>query len=400
MGLIPRQSLEGVIPPGVSPPGVSYSGFIGGVWAGVVVSGVILACRLVARFRGPGRIYWDDVLAISAFILVLITGAVWQWGASGMYYALNVQAGIEPFDETRFFPQMRRWLHASLIAELFFYTALLFIKLSFLLFFMRLGQGINFFRWVWWPVFFVTLASYFASMGDVDYKCLVGPLDTILQKCNTASSIHFVVTTLQVNCAFDILTDFLIMLLPAILLWRTQIQRTKKFAILGLFSLSVITMVIAIVRVATIGVTRRPDGNLDSTYLWLWTSIEPAVAIVVSCLSAFPQLFTQSSRNQKPAFTPSESRLRMMSRIRVGKNRTKNTWAELGSVTQHTTAFDHSRAETDVEATSQRSQNSQQLVLVPHTHRPVVYAYRGPSQGQSFGSEGQITHEVEFSVTK
>ncbi|KAI1451241.1 hypothetical protein F4805DRAFT_452121 [Annulohypoxylon moriforme] len=317
-----------------------------------------------------------------------------------MYYVLNVQAGIESFDEARFFLQMRRWLHASLIAELFFYTGLLFIKLSFLLFFRRLGQGINFFRRVWWPVLFVTLASYFSSVGDVDYKCLVGPLETILQECNTASSIHFVIITLQVNCAFDILSDFLIMLLPATLLWRTKIRRTKKFAILGLFSLSIVTMVIAIVRVATIGVTRRPDGNLDNTYLWLWSSIEPAVAIVVSCLSAFPQLFTQSSRSQKPAFTPSESRLRMMSRIRSRKNRTKDTLAELGSVTQHTAAFDHSRVETDVEATSQRSQDSQQPVLVPHTHRPVVHAYRGPFQEQSVGSESQITHQIEFSVTK
>lgn len=67
------------------------------------------------------------------------------------------------------------------------------------------------------------------------------------------------------------------MLLPTILLWKTQIRRAKKFAILGLFSLSIVTMVIAIVRVASIGLTRRPDGNIDSSYLWLWSMIEPCV---------------------------------------------------------------------------------------------------------------------------
>ena len=183
----------------------------GGVWAGVAVSGLVLVCRLVARSRGPRRLFWDDAFAISAFILVLVTGAVWQWAARSMYYALNVQAGIEPFDEDHFFPNMKRWLLASLIAELFFYTSLVLIKLAFLFFFKRLGHNVNFFKWVWWPVLVITLGSYIGSVGNVDYKCLVGPLDTILQECNTSSSIRFVITTLKANCAFDVLTDFLSM---------------------------------------------------------------------------------------------------------------------------------------------------------------------------------------------
>lgn len=70
-----------------------------------------------------------------------------------------------------------------------------------------------------------------------------------------------------------------VMLLPMLLLWNTKIRRAKKLAILGLFSLSIITIIISIVRVASIALTLRPDGNLDSTYLWLWSSIEPCVGM-------------------------------------------------------------------------------------------------------------------------
>ena len=126
-----------------------------------------------------------------------------------MYLALNMQAGVELYDEKQFFPHMRRWLLASLIASLFFYTSLFSIKLAFLLFFRRLGASIQYFEKIWWPVLLITIGSYIGSVGNVNYNCLVGPLEDILQQCNTESSMSFVIKTLEANCALDILTDFL-----------------------------------------------------------------------------------------------------------------------------------------------------------------------------------------------
>lgn len=146
-----------------------------------------------------------------AFVLVLTTAAVWQWGAKDMYYVLKVQAGIEPYDAEQFAPRMRQWLTASLVAELFFYTSLVSIKLAFLFFFRRLGASIHKFRWIWWPVLVITMCCYFATIGNVDYKCLAGPIESVLQTCNTASRISSTVAVLKANCALDIFTDFLSM---------------------------------------------------------------------------------------------------------------------------------------------------------------------------------------------
>ncbi|KAK8037682.1 hypothetical protein PG991_001028 [Apiospora marii] len=393
MNVVPRQSLEGV-----TPPGVPYAGFIACAWTGTAVSGFVLACRLFARFKGPRRLYWDDAFAAFAFTLVLITAAVWQWGAGKIYHVLNVQAGVETYDPENFLPWMRQWLLASLIAELFFYTSLVSIKLAFLFFFRRLGASIQYFRWIWWPVLGITLGSYFGAVGNVHYKCLVGPIETVLQECNTAPSVSFIIKTLKANCALDVLTDFMSMYPQDTFrksFYDSMIRWAKKFAILGLFSLSIITMVIAIVRVADIGSTRRPDGNIDNSYLWLWSFIEPCVAIVVSCLSAFPQLF-KPSVTKKPVFTPSESFLRRMSRIRAKRNRPQGRdMADLGSMSQ-STVLDNSRI--GPEHITRRSQDSRQPVLVPNGHDPVVYACKGtPRIGSQ--DEDQITHQIEVTVT-
>ncbi|KAI2631478.1 hypothetical protein GGS26DRAFT_591351 [Hypomontagnella submonticulosa] len=317
-----------------------------------------------------------------------------------MYYVINVESGIEAF-KPDFFERVERWLLVSLIVELCFYTSLISIKLSFLFFFWRLCSVINYFKYIWWAVLFCSLASYLGSVGDVNYKCLVGPVDTILGECNAPELIDWTNMTLKVNCAFDVFTDFLIMLLPAILLWNVRIRWSKKLALLALFSLSIITMVIAIVRTATIVLNRRPDGNDDVSYLWLWSAIEPPVAIIVSCLSAFPQLFTQSSRKQRPAFTPSDTYLKMISRIRRRKRHPGegDTWVNLTTVSQ-SQDFDCSRVAPDLEASSQRTEDSGQPVLVPNMSRPIVHAYKGEFQGQIAGLENGITKQFEFGVTK
>lgn len=180
------------------------------IWAGVAISGLVLVCRLYSRFRGPRRLFWDDAFAILAFILVLVTGALWQWAARDMYYVINVESGIEAF-KPDFFERVERWLLVSLIVELCFYTSLISIKLSFLFFFWRLCSVINYFKYIWWAVLFCSLASYLGSVGDVNYKCLVGPVDTILGECNAPELIDWTNMTLKVNCAFDVFTDFLSM---------------------------------------------------------------------------------------------------------------------------------------------------------------------------------------------
>lgn len=64
------------------------------------------------------------------------------------------------------------------------------------------------------------------------------------------------------------------MAIPISLLWKVQITFRQKVALAGIFSLAVITMSFAIIRVTVIStLTEQPDVS----ELYMWSSIEQTV---------------------------------------------------------------------------------------------------------------------------
>lgn len=110
-----------------------------------------------------------------------------------------------------FITRTERYYIGQLIVLISFYTSLYAVKLSFLLFFNRLGQNVHRQKYIWWPVLLFTLATYFVCIGDIQYKCIVRPFAEIVTSCSTADNIEFTLITLKLNCAMDVLTDFLSM---------------------------------------------------------------------------------------------------------------------------------------------------------------------------------------------
>ncbi|KAI9154655.1 Cytochrome P462 monooxygenase [Paramyrothecium foliicola] len=352
--------------PNVKPLIIPYDTFLGVIWAGAAVSGALLTCRLVSRFLGPRRIFLDDAFIFFAFLPVVVSAALWQWGAKDLYYFFDVQAG-KALPQLDFLDRMKRWLLVAMITKFSFFTSLALVKFSILFFFRRLGQGVDYFRYVWWPVFVFTLLTYLAGVGSIEYYCLVNKTSYIMEHCSKPKHNRTATIVLKVNGGLDIVSDFLIMLLPVILLWNIRIQWMKKTAILGLFALTILTVVIAIVRMVNVDGSIRADGTYDYSHIGLWSATEPVVAICVACLSAFPQLFTQSSRNKKDSFSPSETYLRMVSRMRASKrSREDQNAIDLSGVTQ-TGDFDRFCTLNDNENTSLNSGDSGKLVLVPQS---------------------------------
>ena len=95
----------------------------------------------------------------------LANAALWQKTANKLYAVIavdNVQRSLPP-------------LHSILTSYLLYYTALWSIKLSFLLFFRKLGIDIRRQRIFWYCVLGYTVASYIICLGTIDYKCFVEP---------------------------------------------------------------------------------------------------------------------------------------------------------------------------------------------------------------------------------
>lgn len=179
------------------------------MWTGTCLSLIFLVLRLVSRFRaGSRQLFLDDWFAIFASILVLITAALWQWTAADMYYVLDISAGLSVPDAD-FYTKLILFARIQFVVEFFFYTTLIAVKLSFLLFFRRLGQRVQGQQYIWWPVLFFSLVSYIVSLGDIQYACELGPAETLVTYCNSASATNFTTATLKANCALDVFSDFL-----------------------------------------------------------------------------------------------------------------------------------------------------------------------------------------------
>ena len=121
---------------------------------------------------------------------------------------MDVSAGLA-LPGADFGPIAESYWKATLGVIILYYSALWAVKVSFLLLFKRLGTNVQKQNWLWWPVFLFTLATYFACIGDIYYPCLTRPMAYVIANCATPAAGNFNQVTLKVNCAWDVLTDFL-----------------------------------------------------------------------------------------------------------------------------------------------------------------------------------------------
>jgi hypothetical protein len=261
------------------------------MWTFTGIATIGLAFRLYIRYISFRKLLIDDYIASFAWLLLLAMTCIWQMTMDGMYHVARAAAGLEM--PTADFPQIsERFLRGSNVALVMFYVGLWSIKFSFLVFFKRLGAHIPSYRIFWWIVTFITAASLISCLGTIQYHCLSDPFTKIYMNCSSNAAIEWQKVTIRVNCALDLITDALskyhifvsvlintdrgtVMSMPISLLWSVRVSLGRKFLLAGLFSLVLVTMVIAIIRVTVVG-KGYVGGNKQAeiTWLYFWTFIE------------------------------------------------------------------------------------------------------------------------------
>ncbi|OAL45509.1 hypothetical protein IQ07DRAFT_211093 [Pyrenochaeta sp. DS3sAY3a] len=288
------------------PARFGQSTFLITIWSGVALSFCFLCIRLVARVRVFKRLFWDDGFVILAWVMSLLTAADWQFIAGHMYQFQSYTSGRLWPPPASLLKDTEKYYKGSMVVIAFFFASLWSVKLSFLIFFRRLGGNIRSLNIYWWVVFVFTALSFAGCFADTQYWCLVAPLPKIMARCSGDHDIWWSLFNLKLNTALDVVTDCLILSIPFVILWHVRIPLTKKLALASLFSLVLITILFAILRVALI---TNNSKQPETSWMYLWTSVEQNMAIIVACLGTFRTLFVQD----KPYVGPSYS-LRQISR--------------------------------------------------------------------------------------
>ncbi|KAF2688540.1 hypothetical protein K458DRAFT_384721 [Lentithecium fluviatile CBS 122367] len=287
------------------PARASAAVFLGAIWGGSALSIVLLGFRLYARFHSFRRLFWDDALVSFAVLLSLLSAIIWQLIYRYMYRHSEMVTGALSLPVAQANAEIKKYYDGSMAVIAFFYTSLWAVKFAFLIFFKRLGAELTFMRVQWWIIFGFTLLTYCVNFVTLKWDCIAPSLATIEAHCATPHASYRNLLSLKFNCAIDVVTDFLIMLFPMVILWNVRIPLHKKLALAGLFSLVIITIIFAILRITLVS---SLTTMYDTSWLYMWSSVEQNIAIIVACLGSFRTLFTSTQRQHRPPLFESLSR--------------------------------------------------------------------------------------------
>ncbi|KAK2882479.1 hypothetical protein FQN49_000309 [Arthroderma sp. PD_2] len=190
------------------------------------------------------------------------------------------------------------------VSTYIFYAMLWCIKISLLLFFRQFMRALpEQLRW-WNMALLYTILTFIFGFVVTLLSC-GGPrkLQQISPKyCQSHSDSITRNLSLFGWFAADITTDLLIMILPLRLVVGMRISRAQKIRAGALFSVGMLCMITAVIRLVQIG-SKTGITNPNVQWLALWGTVEATTAIIVGCLPTYRLLFKASPGNTRANYS-------------------------------------------------------------------------------------------------
>jgi hypothetical protein len=190
-----------------------------------------------------------------------------------------------------------------------FYTSLWAVKLSLLLFFRRLGNQIRSHEIWWWCVTFFTVSGWLICIADLAWPCSVRSIEWITGKLfapqgcriwltlsiselwnrvRNQISVYNVLRQLRFGCIVGLLeyvdthplyVTFLadlqaVISIPVLILWNTRVPLRKRIVLSGIFSATIVVMVLSVIRGTVVKTERQ---NAEMAWLIFWSYIENGI---------------------------------------------------------------------------------------------------------------------------
>ncbi|KAF5265309.1 hypothetical protein FOXYS1_3882 [Fusarium oxysporum] len=267
---------------------VNRQGLIIIVWICFTIATLFVSLRLFVRWYQNRRFLADDYWITWAWLCTLTMAILQTEQMDPLWYMTYLQAGRIAYDpkELEFQrSQITRWQFP--IIKLF-WIILWSVKASFLALFYRLVQPFPVIRRCWYGV-----SVFAASALIVCIICSVltcsppsnyfhGSCDSPREQWRQSFNVIFSTTV-------DVATDLMIMALPIAVLPSLQLDKKKKIGLGIAFSLGIIIICVAIVRMSQVIVGKK----VDLVGLAIWGAVETATALVVGSLPALKGLLTR-----------------------------------------------------------------------------------------------------------
>lgn len=248
---------------------------------------ILAAARVLIRIYYLKRVNVDDYFFIVA-IATLIPGAGLFFSYIKTAYAIEAvldrKASLPPY----FLQTLENAATYAQIAQLLCWITIFSIKFSFLFYFRALVNRLYKMEIWWWCTLVVLVPTAAVSIAGSFIAC-PHTGSSYLVDCNSSPAFlrreHGILDCLVV---LDIVTDFMLISIPVIVLRTASLGLRRKLSIAVVLCLSLFMIAIALVR----GVSARVTGT-ENQQIWIcfWVQVEAPISVIAACPIAFRNLF-------------------------------------------------------------------------------------------------------------
>ncbi|KAL4936538.1 hypothetical protein BDV06DRAFT_216605 [Aspergillus oleicola] len=260
---------------------ISQQGLSALMWIGLILSLIFVVIRTHVQYRNAGKFFVNDYWIFFAITTHVATVIVYQVTIPPMYQVQYLDYATQTMDDG-FMKRASLFLRLQFAVDFLLWTTLWAVKFSLLFFFWRLFDSVRTpVRVFWWAMCAITAATWITLVVLQNFAC--DPIKNFftLGKCSSARDVYYSNLVFKFTVGTDIAGDILIMLIPFPLLPTLQIQPRKKLILAGIFSLPIIPIIFAILRLV---IANPKSENVDPIKFQLYSMLENSSAIVTSCL--------------------------------------------------------------------------------------------------------------------
>ncbi|KAI1385873.1 uncharacterized protein F4822DRAFT_414361 [Hypoxylon trugodes] len=240
--------------------------------------------RLYTRYFVLRKFWIDDLLAITGMICMIANGIVQcvhtKYGLGAHLYDIT-----DPDQLTQFW----KMFYALTIT---YNTTLLFIKFTLFFQYYRLIQEIPHYRVFYLTVMAVVGGWVVAQEFILIFSCT--PIHAYWDHDPTAKCLDGNITG-WMNAVGNIVTDIIILVLPIPVVWKLNLKKGRKWAVIGIFALGFFTCLVSICRMVFFA-KLSADISYDLVDIAAWGEAESASGLICSSLIALGPLIRRFSR--------------------------------------------------------------------------------------------------------
>ncbi|KAL5044216.1 hypothetical protein BDW71DRAFT_215770 [Aspergillus fruticulosus] len=261
----------------------------------------VVSLRFYSRRLSKLHVGLDDWFALAS--LMCLSSIVFVLALNGIFLSGLIQGAITGHSLVE-----NNWPQPSaleVLAQKYKYAfqttekvAFGLIKISILLLWKRILSPIRSFQLFCWFMIGIVAAWSISFFFATLFQCGThwdwnwAPIGFFLTQCTDTLNM------LTVFCGTDLLTDFVIMLMPVPIIWKLKMSVRKKLGVTSMFMVGIFTIGAGVARTYIYLVTSYDkEDNLDFiadfTLFILWSEIEVNVAMIVCCMPVFGPVLGQ-----------------------------------------------------------------------------------------------------------